>query len=211
MISGKMQMENSTLSGSVQLRNDLPTFDTYTVLIELSDEGIRPSVRLSRSCSSQQETGSRHGFRSNSNPQQTPKLSPHGSSKGGASPMKNGRLSKTSHSDSANDRKSDKEKKKNDRKQESKAAKTLSAILAAFIVTWTPYNVIVCYEAFFPNSVPNYIFTASYFLCYINSTINPLCYALCNARFRHTYRRILKCKFGAERPNVFTSAYVRRQ
>ncbi|VDM54637.1 unnamed protein product [Angiostrongylus costaricensis] len=127
------------------------------------------------------------------------------------SPMKNGRLSKTSHSNFGSDRKSEKEKKKNERKQESKAAKTLSAILAAFIVTWTPYNVIVCYEAFFPNSVPDYLFTASYFLCYINSTINPLCYALCNARFRHTYRRILKCKFGAERPNVYNSAYVRRQ
>uniref|UniRef100_A0A158P9J1 G_PROTEIN_RECEP_F1_2 domain-containing protein n=1 Tax=Angiostrongylus cantonensis TaxID=6313 RepID=A0A158P9J1_ANGCA len=123
---------------------------------------------------------------------------------GTVSPMKNGRLSKS-------DRKSEKEKKKNERKQESKAAKTLSAILAAFIVTWTPYNVIVCYEAFFPNSVPDYLFTASYFLCYINSTINPLCYALCNARFRHTYRRILKYKFGVERPNVYSNAYVRRQ
>ncbi|VDO71349.1 unnamed protein product [Heligmosomoides polygyrus] len=123
-----------------------------------------------------------------------------------ASPVKNGRSSKGGDS-----RKSEKERKKNERKQESKAAKTLSAILAAFIVTWTPYNVIVCYEAFFPNSVPDYLFTASYFLCYINSTINPLCYALCNARFRHTYRRILRCKFGAERPNISRNAYIRRQ
>lgn len=37
-------------------------------------------------------------------------------------------------------RKSDKERRKNERKQESKAAKTLSAILFAFIITWTPYN-----------------------------------------------------------------------
>lgn len=37
-------------------------------------------------------------------------------------------------------RKSEKERRKNERKQESKAAKTLSAILLAFIITWTPYG-----------------------------------------------------------------------
>uniref|UniRef100_A0AC34R9W4 G-protein coupled receptors family 1 profile domain-containing protein n=1 Tax=Panagrolaimus sp. JU765 TaxID=591449 RepID=A0AC34R9W4_9BILA len=40
----------------------------------------------------------------------------------------------------ADTRKSEKERRKNERKQDSKAAKTLSAILIAFIVTWTPYN-----------------------------------------------------------------------
>ncbi|KAL3097005.1 hypothetical protein niasHS_002721 [Heterodera schachtii] len=92
-------------------------------------------------------------------------------------------------------RRSEKERRRNERKQEGKAAKTLSAILFAFIITWTPYNVIVCLEAFYPNSVPSYLFTLSYFLSYVNSTINPLCYALCNARFRMTYLRIIKCKW----------------
>ncbi|KAI3418816.1 7 transmembrane receptor (rhodopsin) [Globodera pallida] len=97
-------------------------------------------------------------------------------------------------------RRSEKERRRNERKQEGKAAKTLSAILFAFIITWTPYNVIVCLEAFYPNSVPNYLFTLSYFLSYVNSTINPLCYALCNARFRMTYLRIIKCKW--RRPSI---------
>ncbi|EPB78635.1 7 transmembrane receptor [Ancylostoma ceylanicum] len=94
-VSGETQTENSPRSGSMRFRTrptDRPAYDTYTVLIELKDEGARPSVRLSN-CDT-----------------------------------------------SANDRKSEKERKKNERKQESKAAKTLSAILAAFIVTWTPYN-----------------------------------------------------------------------
>lgn len=35
-----------------------------------------------------------------------------------------------------------------EKKAERKAAKTLSAVLLAFIVTWTPYNVFIIVEAF---------------------------------------------------------------
>jgi muscarinic acetylcholine receptor M3 len=35
-----------------------------------------------------------------------------------------------------------------EKKQERKAAKTLSAILLAFIITWTPYNVLIIVKAF---------------------------------------------------------------
>ncbi|WKY11840.1 hypothetical protein Q1695_003425 [Nippostrongylus brasiliensis] len=217
-VSGETQTENSPRSGSMRFRTrptDRPAFDTYTVLIELKDEGARPSVRLSNcdpvahDAISRRESRTRS--RSDCNTELTTEINRQTSIKDAASPAKNGRFPKLGTFNSTKDRKSEKERKKNERKQESKAAKTLSAILAAFIVTWTPYNVIVCYEAFFPHSVPDYLFTASYFLCYINSTINPLCYALCNARFRHTYRRILRCKFGAERPNISRNAYVRRQ
>lgn len=52
---------------------------------------------------------------------------------------RNGRASKALAKDESG-RKSEKERRKNERKQESKAAKTLSAILFAFIATWTPYN-----------------------------------------------------------------------
>ncbi|CAJ0592095.1 unnamed protein product [Cylicocyclus nassatus] len=213
-ISGETQTENSPRSGSMRARSqttDRPTCDTYTVLIELKEEGARPSVRLSNCDNDLMRRESSRKSRSDCRVDHAGDVDRQPSVKEAASPAKNGRFTRIGNAISANDRKSEKERKKNERKQEGKAAKTLSAILAAFIVTWTPYNVIVCYEAFFPHTLPEYLFTGSYFLCYINSTINPLCYALCNARFRHTYRRILRCKFGAERPNISRNAYVRRQ
>lgn len=85
-------------------------------------------------------------------------------------------------------------------KSERKAAKTLSTLLLVFIVTWLPYNVLVLIKTLSggEDQVPEKIWNFSYYLCYINSTINPLCYALCNAQFRRTYMRILKCRLSAE-------------
>lgn len=85
-------------------------------------------------------------------------------------------------------------------KSERKAAKTLSTLLLVFIVTWLPYDILVLIKTLSGGEslVPEKVWNFSYYLCYINSTINPLCYALCNAQFRRTYMRILKCKLSTE-------------
>jgi len=90
-----------------------------------------------------------------------------------------------------------KKKKSQEKRQESKAAKTLSAILLSFIITWTPYNILVLIKPLTTCSdcIPTELWDFFYALCYINSTINPMCYALCNATFRRTYVRILTCKW----------------
>lgn len=100
-----------------------------------------------------------------------------------------------------------KKKKSQEKRQETKAAKTLSAILLSFIITWTPYNILVLLKpvtACANTCIPQELWDFFYALCYLNSTINPMCYALCNASFRRTYIRILSCKWHTRNREAMT-------
>lgn len=99
-----------------------------------------------------------------------------------------------------------KKKKSQEKRQETKAAKTLSAILLSFMITWTPYNILVLLKPLTTctKCIPQELWDFFYALCYINSTINPVCYALCNASFRRTYIRILTCKWHTRTREAMT-------
>ena len=93
-------------------------------------------------------------------------------------------------------KKSRKEKQKS--KSENRARKALrviTIILGAFVVCWTPWHILSMIMGFCPEDkvcVQAILYNISYWLCYLNSPLNPLCYAFANQQFKKTFIRILK-------------------
>ncbi|KAG8516881.1 Histamine H1 receptor [Galemys pyrenaicus] len=75
--------------------------------------------------------------------------------------------------------------------RERKAAKQLGFIMAAFILCWIPYFIFFMVIAFCKSCCNEHVHMFTIWLGYLNSTLNPLIYPLCNENFRKTFKKIL--------------------
>ncbi|XP_016065454.1 PREDICTED: histamine H1 receptor [Miniopterus natalensis] len=75
--------------------------------------------------------------------------------------------------------------------RERKAAKQLGFIMAAFILCWIPYFIFFMVVAFCESCCNEHVHMFTIWLGYINSTLNPLIYPLCNENFKKTFKKIL--------------------
>ncbi|NWI56472.1 HRH1 protein, partial [Calyptomena viridis] len=75
--------------------------------------------------------------------------------------------------------------------KERKAAKQLGVIMAAFMLCWIPYFVLFMIIAFRDHEQFSKVHMVTIWLGYVNSTLNPFLYPLCNQNFKKTFKRIL--------------------
>ncbi|NXG44084.1 HRH1 protein, partial [Psilopogon haemacephalus] len=75
--------------------------------------------------------------------------------------------------------------------RERKAAKQLGVIMAAFMLCWIPYFVLFMVTAFHGHEQFPVLHTFTIWLGYVNSTLNPFLYPLCNQNFKKTFKKIL--------------------
>ena len=82
-------------------------------------------------------------------------------------------------------------KKKTYTKDHNRARKLLILVILAFAVTWLPYNVLAVISPFCSTCVTLPLWDFGYLFCYVNSLINPFCYAFGNRRFKKAFKSIL--------------------
>ncbi|XP_051253982.1 trace amine-associated receptor 13c-like [Dicentrarchus labrax] len=80
------------------------------------------------------------------------------------------------------------------KQSEHKAAKTLGIVLGAFIFCWMPFFITSVTDAFTGFSTPVAIFEAFVWLGYLNSTLNPIIYALFYPCFKKCFYCIATLK-----------------
>ena len=84
-----------------------------------------------------------------------------------------------------------KERKAHRHRRERTVFVTLTYILIGYTICWVPFHVVFDVSSVCPSCVPRGVYAVTFWMTYINSTINPFLYNFSNPEFRNTFKRIL--------------------
>jgi len=82
--------------------------------------------------------------------------------------------------------------------RERKSFVTLSYIVIGYVVCWVPFHFVYDVSFIRPELVSEDLYTATFWLTYVNSLINPFLYAFSSADLRSAVVKILKCRCDAK-------------
>lgn len=100
--------------------------------------------------------------------------------------------------------------------KEIKAARQLGVIMGAFTLCFLPYFILFLVVAFCDGCIDQGLILALTWIGYLNSTLNPFLYPLCNANFRRKFRIMLgirnkraryRRRNGLDRNSITTARY----
>ncbi|KAJ8417723.1 hypothetical protein AAFF_G00225660 [Aldrovandia affinis] len=76
--------------------------------------------------------------------------------------------------------------------RDKKVAKSLAVIVCVFGLCWAPYTMLMIIRAACHSQcVQHYLYEISFWLLWINSSINPVLYPLCHTSFRRAFTKLL--------------------
>ena len=78
--------------------------------------------------------------------------------------------------------------------RERKSFVTLSYMVIGYVVCWVPFHFVYDVSFIRPELVSDDLYTATFWLTYVNSLINPFLYAFSSADLRSAVVKILKCR-----------------
>ena len=72
---------------------------------------------------------------------------------------------------------------------------TMTYVVIGYAVCWIPFHVVFDVSSACPSCVPRGVYAVTFWMTYINSTINPFLYNVSNPEFQRTFKRLLNvCK-----------------
>ncbi|XP_005111180.1 alpha-2A adrenergic receptor-like [Aplysia californica] len=71
---------------------------------------------------------------------------------------------------------------------------TLTYIIVGYLICWVPFHIVFDVTAYDEKLVPEAVYDVTFWMTYVNSTINPFLYNFSSPEFRNAFRRMVHRK-----------------